>query len=218
MNAQKIVELAAAPAIATHSDDRIISWNESASDLFRLPDGLEVVGKRFHNLVKARDAYGNRINAGQLAFYEMVTVGEAPQSFVLLASRPSGETLRLAVAVVVVVLPRDGSYELVYLLRRLLRRRRSDLAIDRLLGDFPGEAKGSSPPCDGSPVGACPSLTKRQIQILKLIADGKASKEIATVLGVRVNTARRHIQDILSRLDAHSKAEAVAKGYRNHIL
>jgi DNA-binding CsgD family transcriptional regulator len=55
-----------------------------------------------------------------------------------------------------------------------------------------------------------PSLTKRQLEILNLVADGVPAKVIAERLGVAVSTVRNHIRAILVELDAHSQLEAVA--------
>jgi two-component system, NarL family, nitrate/nitrite response regulator NarL len=56
-----------------------------------------------------------------------------------------------------------------------------------------------------------PPLTARQQSVVRMLADGKSTKEIAGTLGVTTNTARSHVQSILNRLNAHSRLEAVAK-------
>jgi len=53
-------------------------------------------------------------------------------------------------------------------------------------------------------------LTPRQVEILQLVADGIQSPEIAERLGVSLLTLRTHLQNILTRLGAHTKLEAVA--------
>jgi DNA-binding NarL/FixJ family response regulator len=54
-------------------------------------------------------------------------------------------------------------------------------------------------------------LTPREIQVARLLTRGTSTREIASVLGASVNTARRHIERILEKLDVHSRAAAVAK-------
>ncbi len=61
---------------------------------------------------------------------------------------------------------------------------------------------------------AGPTLTSRETQVLDLMAEGLATKEIAAKMFVSVNTARKHIQSVLVALGAHSKLEAVVNARR----
>lgn len=62
------------------------------------------------------------------------------------------------------------------------------------------------------------SLTAREVEILQLMADGLANKRIAAELGVSLNTVRNQIQNILRKLLAHSKLEAVAVAVREGVI
>jgi DNA-binding CsgD family transcriptional regulator len=52
-------------------------------------------------------------------------------------------------------------------------------------------------------------LTRREHQVLTLLAAGKTAKPIATELSVSLTTVRTHIQHILAKLGVHSCLEAV---------
>ena len=52
-------------------------------------------------------------------------------------------------------------------------------------------------------------LTGREVEILKLVAEGKDATVIADSLTISANTVRTHLQNIFSKLGAHSKLEAV---------
>ena len=54
------------------------------------------------------------------------------------------------------------------------------------------------------------SLTQRQEQVLSLIAKGKTDKEIAGMLSIACGTVGTHVTMILERLQASSRAHAVA--------
>lgn len=54
------------------------------------------------------------------------------------------------------------------------------------------------------------SLTRRQQEIIKLIARGATDKEIAGVLGIAQATAQKHVTNILQRLHVPNRAAAVA--------
>ncbi|MEA3021103.1 MAG: cyclic di-GMP phosphodiesterase [Actinomycetota bacterium] len=61
-------------------------------------------------------------------------------------------------------------------------------------------------------------LTPRELELLRLIASGTVNKQIAQQLGLRLNTVRNHVQNILYKLQAHSKLEAVATAVREGII
>lgn len=58
-------------------------------------------------------------------------------------------------------------------------------------------------------------LTPRELQILQLLADGRAPDDIATQLGVSRNTLRTHVQNILMKLGVHSKLDAIVAAIRH---
>jgi DNA-binding NarL/FixJ family response regulator len=61
-------------------------------------------------------------------------------------------------------------------------------------------------------------LSKREIDVLQLAADGMSNQEIASRLFVSVNTVRNHTQRILLKLGVHSKLEAVAVAHREGLI
>jgi two-component system nitrate/nitrite response regulator NarL len=61
-------------------------------------------------------------------------------------------------------------------------------------------------------------LTGRETQILQLLADGLNQDSIAKELFISPKTVGTHIQRILTKLDVHSRTEAVALAYRNGLV
>ena len=61
-------------------------------------------------------------------------------------------------------------------------------------------------------------LSAREVQVLALLAQGSASKEIARRLGISERTVKAHITAIFNKLGASSRAEAVAIALRNGLL
>lgn len=53
-------------------------------------------------------------------------------------------------------------------------------------------------------------LTSRQIGIIQLLENGFSNKEIARKLGIEISTVKNHVHQILQRLNAKSRCEAVA--------
>jgi len=60
-------------------------------------------------------------------------------------------------------------------------------------------------------------LTPREREIIQLIAEGKATKEIAEVLGISVKTADTHRTNLMRKLKLHSTADVVRYAIRNQI-
>jgi DNA-binding NarL/FixJ family response regulator len=61
-------------------------------------------------------------------------------------------------------------------------------------------------------------LTPRETEVLRLMAAGLVNKEIAGRLGISDHTAKFHVAAILQKLDAASRAEAVAIGMRTGLI
>jgi len=61
-------------------------------------------------------------------------------------------------------------------------------------------------------------LSNRELEVLDLMALGCADREIAKRLFISVNTARKHVQNIVRKLGAHSKLEAVMIAVRGDIV
>jgi DNA-binding NarL/FixJ family response regulator len=57
-------------------------------------------------------------------------------------------------------------------------------------------------------------LTRREREILRALADGSATADIAQTLGIRPMTVQSHVKNILAKLGVHSKVEAVTMAWR----
>ena len=62
------------------------------------------------------------------------------------------------------------------------------------------------------------ALTRREVEILHMIANGLKTRSIALHLHVSPATVRNHVQNILRKLDAHSRLEAVACARRGRLI
>jgi PAS domain S-box-containing protein len=221
-NVPTIVANAARAAVATDANNLILHWNDAAIELFGFTAG-EVTGRNFQQVIQARDVHGNRLSADHGALHDMVRIGEAPQSFEVAIITATGKMIRVAVSVVVVLGPQIGEYALVYLMTPMHRRRRADEAIDRLLAqaNLPGvTVPGASLPTGADQRGTSkqPHLTRRQLEVLLLLAEGKRSGEIAKELNISVHTVRTHIQGILRTLGAANRLEAVSRALHERII
>jgi DNA-binding NarL/FixJ family response regulator len=61
-------------------------------------------------------------------------------------------------------------------------------------------------------------LTPREREVVQLLAEGKTSKEVATVLNLSVKTAETHRTNLMRKLNLHSVADLVRYAVRNRIV
>jgi DNA-binding NarL/FixJ family response regulator len=61
-------------------------------------------------------------------------------------------------------------------------------------------------------------LTRRELEILQMIVDGKSNKEIAAVLDLSANTVSVHRANIMDALGIHKTAELVVYAIRNGLV
>lgn len=61
-------------------------------------------------------------------------------------------------------------------------------------------------------------LSRREMEVLRLLSEGQSNQSIADALVLSPNTVRNHIQRVLEKLGAHSKLEAVAIAARTGLL
>lgn len=98
-------------------------------------------------------------------------------------------------------------------------RRQLDLAVSHGLASRVGELtllESQAGQAEGRPaLGPCPdtgeSLTERELEVLRLMAQGASNQAIAEKLFITVGTVKSHINHVLGKLHAHNRNEAVAR-------
>lgn len=97
-----------------------------------------------------------------------------------------------------------------------------DAPLDRLEAALHAAARGLvaldaglAPSVVRAPAGAIDEpLTPRELEVLALLAEGLANKAIAAHLGISEHTAKFHVNAILGKLGAESRAEAIVRAVR----
>ncbi|MBC8139934.1 MAG: response regulator transcription factor [Armatimonadetes bacterium] len=91
------------------------------------------------------------------------------------------------------------------------------VVLDRSLAVYmarPAPVKASEPNKIPAPVLPGETLTPREIEVLQQMAEGLANKQIGTKLGISLHTVKFHVAQILGKLNAVSRTEAVTTGAR----
>jgi DNA-binding NarL/FixJ family response regulator len=84
----------------------------------------------------------------------------------------------------------------------------------KLLTEFAAMSKAT----DERPQMPAPKLTDREMEVLKLVAQGLNNRDIAKELFISENTVKNHIRNILEKLHLHSRMEAVVYAVREKLL
>lgn len=61
-------------------------------------------------------------------------------------------------------------------------------------------------------------LSRRQLRVLELLAEGRRARDIAVALGLSETTVRNHIRAVLTRLGCHSQLQAVVEARRRGLI
>lgn len=63
-------------------------------------------------------------------------------------------------------------------------------------------------PAEARPAVSIVGLSSRELEVLRLVADGRSNREIGELLFISEKTAGRHLSNIFTKLDVHTRAEA----------
>jgi PAS domain S-box-containing protein len=208
-----IVAGTADAAVGTDEEGRVVIWNKAAERLLGY-GAAEVLGKPCHDVLCGRDVHGNRFCDESCALQHMVRRGEAVHHFEMGVRRSSGQALMVAVSIVVVPGPKSGQHTILHLLQPLATDAGAAALIERIgvRGRPPVE-----PPLEAAG-DSSQTLTSRETQVLRMLANGVGTEEIADSLFISATTVRNHVQNILRKLDVHSKLEAVTLAFRRRLI
>jgi DNA-binding NarL/FixJ family response regulator len=141
--------------------------------------------------------------------------GNERPAFVALVEAPTKDWTTTALqAGFKAVLPRDATPEEI---ASTLRAVASGLTVLH-----PRAARSLVEQRTASPMTQAPEfveeLTPREVEVLRLLADGLGNKEIASQLGVSGHTVKFHISSILGKLGVATRTEAVTTGIRRGLI
>jgi NarL family two-component system response regulator YdfI len=173
---------------------------------------LQLVGS-FPDVASADDLQPDVILAS-LTWDEIVTARDGGTAAIVLLTNESQpvwtvDALRRGARA---VLPRDASQSEIL---AAVAAAANDLAVldPRDLESLLAGAASLQTTNDGAS-----ALTPRELEVLRMMADGAANKIIAWKLGVSEHTAKFHVASILAKLGAASRTEAVTIGIRKGMV
>lgn len=63
-----------------------------------------------------------------------------------------------------------------------------------------------------------PSLTTREREVLRLLAEGNSTKKLAVLLGLSSKTVEAHKSNLMRKLDVHNTAQLIKIALQEHII
>ena len=216
-----VLELLARSAdgvFAVDGEQRIVFWSEATEELIGWPR-REVLGRYCYEVVLGNDYEGQPFCRRDCPAIKEARRGRGVPNYDI-ACRRNGDEVWLNVSIVPVPANVAGDAMAIHLIRDVSQRRRSErlaqAAIEAVTRFMPETADAER---EAGPYPAPdPALTAREVEVLRLLAQGLGTRDLAHELGVSEATVRNHIQRLLAKLGTHSRLEAVVYGARHGLI
>jgi DNA-binding CsgD family transcriptional regulator len=201
------------PVFVTDRHNRIVFWNRSAQRILGYADD-EVLGLSCAAVLHGTDVYGNRYCSESCPVTQMAVRSETVRHFDLQLRTKDHQTLTVDLSILNLAVRPPDHFLLVHILRISDKAEASDRS---------GEAADSPPrpalvAMHTSPDARARKLTAREVEVIGMLAAGHTTPEIGSRLHISTLTARNHIQNILEKLEVHSKTEAVAFAFQKRLI
>jgi LuxR family maltose regulon positive regulatory protein len=216
-------------------------WEGRLYDAFPVVMRVYFAEHRFREALELLDSFrGHLDRPANLA----VTITYLSQSLVALHHAGQSEQARMIAARLFALTEPEG-YLRVYLdegepMRQALlallapHSHKPELApsaatyLSKLLAAFEHEKQDASPPVVTAPTGepahssarqaSAVSLTRREQEVLRLLATGASNQDIAHTLVISLDTVKKHVSNLLGKLDATSRTQAIAQARARSLL
>lgn len=208
-------------AFVVDEDYRIVFWNRAAEAILGF-SAEQAVGRRCYELLGGRDGKGRTVCQRFCRIALGTARGGSPPNLDLHASASGGEGRWINLSTFAYPLNGERSGNaIVHLFRDATRKMSAERFIEEIsqaserLRDQHGDHNNLRFPPRSSADPKLSTLTAREQQVLRLLAGGLGTGEIAEALTISRSTTRNHIKNILGKLGVHSRLEAVAYAYQH---
>jgi PAS domain S-box-containing protein len=195
---------AADGAFVNATDGKIVLWNRAAEKIMGYT-ARDAIGRPCCEIFVGRDDSGNRLCYRGCHVMSLVKMGDPIQSFDMQTRTKTGHPVWLNVSILNSSNGAGGPVT-IHLFR--------DVTATKELLKMVGERMAPPP----APIQTGSELTRRELEILKLLAAGEDTKSAAQKLHVSPATVRNHVQNILGKLGVHSRLQAVAYATNHRLL
>jgi len=184
-------------------EGRIVGWNSATEELLGYKKDA-VVGSACHQIIRGRDPSGNRFCRRACELRQLMRRGEFCTIEFAVRNASGAYVPVTCWAVALCEESHCHSFQILHVLHPRRSEQKSIRATEAVRdSEFSLAAAPTS--ADDAAI-----LTHRETEVLKLLADGRTTHEVAAALSVSVNTIRAHTQSILHKLNARPRLQPVA--------
>lgn len=201
---------------AVDHEQRVRHWDRTAEELlgYRPED---VLGRPCYDVVAGTDGRSHPTCRKDCPTIQQLRRRRPVRDYLVLAKSKDGSRRWLSVGTLGFHDPSTSELFLVHLLRvpcyadaHRIRDAAETVAAVANLPDGPQASASPTPPVR--------PLTPREVEVLRLLAAGYTTTQIASVLVLQPTTVRNHIQNILGKLQARNRLQAIAYASRQNLL
>jgi PAS domain S-box-containing protein len=210
---------AADGAFVIDDNQRIIYWNRAAQEILEYTSD-EVLGRACHEILAGLGDRGQSICRHHCYVAAIAATGSPVTSYDTRVHTKSGELRWINVSILSFPASENSSTLVVHLFRDATQKRQSEQFTQKVL-DAATQIRESGFSRSPLPVlseSSAQDLTDREREVLTLLAQGHSTRDIAQSLSISHSTTRNHIQNILNKLNVHSRLEAVAYAYEHGLV
>lgn len=205
------LDLSPDAVFATDRRNRIVFWNDAARHLLGFTEE-EALGADCGRLLCGSDVFGNRYCSENCPVMRMANRGEIVRNFTLSFQAKEQVCVTASVSLLQLRTESADDYYLLHLLHPAAQ------AEPRATSEPEGPPRPRLVEGRGLSDVRVQKLTAREVEVLGMIAAGRSTPEIAERLHISQLTTRSHTQNILEKLEVHSKAEAVAFAFQQNLI
>jgi DNA-binding CsgD family transcriptional regulator len=209
----KSLALSPDPVFITDRHNRIVFWNRSAERILGYT-AEDVTGASCAGALEGCDVYGNRYCSESCPVTQMAVRSETVRHFDLTLRGKGGHPVTVDVSILNFVVRQPDVFYLAHVLQPSQRTE----SAPRITEAGEGPPRSALVSVQASPDMRARKLTVREVEVLGMLAAGHPTAEIGLRLHISTLTARNHVQNILDKLEVHSKAEAVAFAFQKRLL
>ncbi len=204
--------------IVVNGEQKILQWNDSAERILGFSRG-EVIGRRCYEVLNGRERQNRPYCRKDCPVISKARRGRVSENYDLCCVTADGQARWLNIGILI---PGKGPMKgyAVHLFRDVTERRKVEefaRKAARALRDLRISAGDEAIDAEPSPT-PTPSLSRRENEVLRLLATGMKTRQIAEALGIRPLTARNHISRLLNKLGAESRLEAILYASQRGII
>jgi PAS domain S-box-containing protein len=204
---------------AVDFQQRIVHWSDRAEEILGY-SAEEMTGKHCYEMVGGRDTRNHRFCRRNCPIMVNARRGRSTPDYDILYTNLNGEEKWLNMSVVI---PRGGQREVnvLHLFRDVTHHRKTEEFARRVsaaLGPVLAD-EAANPPSEVEPNPTpLPKLSRREMEVLRLLASGMGTRQIAEAISVRPITARNHISRLITKLGVENRLQAVVYASQHQLI